>query len=787
MNREEIRSRVRELMADMTMEEKVRQLCCLMPADLKTPETLGIEDGIGAMPVLGGTPDQIAEDIRRVQEYVLANSRHKIPVMFHCEALAGPLVSGSSQFPLSISLGATFDPSIAEEMASINSRQMQAVGIHHALSPVLDVARDLRWGRLGETYGGDPVLCGAFGSAFVRGMQKETESGYGNAATLKHFLGYSATMGGLNMAQTVVSARDLRENFARPFEMAIRGAKARGVMNSYSEYDGKPVCASKELLTDLLRDDLGFEGVVVSDYGSVDRVRTVFACTEDITEAGKMCLSAGLDMEFPNRLGYSGKLAQDAENGTFDAAHVDRAVERVLTLKYELGLFEHPFATPDQLAAFDNTQNNQKSCEAAKKTMTLTKNEGLLPLTDRTQKIAVIGPMGSTPRAFYGCYTIAGGMDMMFTGRSAMAGVGDATDQPGIEEFTAGFEEETLDLHVTDDLLRAIYPDVKTTVEALQEFYPNLTWTEGCDYVGSEKNDFAAAQAAAKDADVVIMTLGGRNGWGLHCTSGEGIDSTDIGLPGCQEDLLRAVYEVNPKIVLVHTDVRPVVSEWIYENVPAILEAWIPCTYGGIAIAETICGLNNPGGRLQMDVPRSAAHGPVSHYLNRGTDQASFANGAIVKRGYRDLDMRARLPFGYGLSYTTFAYSDFTLAKDENDDITATVSVTNTGDVTGDEVVQLYGADPTASIVRPAEELIGFARITLAPGQTKRVRFSFNLDILSFYDVPGHWILEEGTFRFYIGKDSKNPVAEGTVVLEKTREIDHQTRCLIAKAEAEEA
>ncbi len=783
MNRAEIQNKVHELMADMSAEEKVLQLCCLMPADMKTPETLGLENGIGAMPILGGTPDQIAEDIRRIQDYVLEHSPHKIPVMFHCEALAGPLVSGSSQFPLSVSLGATFDPSIAEDMAHINSRQMQAVGIHHALSPVLDVARDLRWGRLGETYGGDPVLCGAMGSAFVRGMQKETESGYGNAATLKHFLGYSATMGGLNMAQTVVSPRDLRENFARPFEMAIRDAKARGVMNSYSEYDGKPVCASKELLNDMLRDDLGFEGVVVSDYGSVDRVRGTFLCTDDITEAGKMCLTAGLDMEFPSRLGYSAKMAEDAENGRFDMAYIDRAVERVLTLKYELGLFENPYPQFDRMAeAFDNTENNRRSHEAAKKTMTLTKNNGILPLTDSSVKIAVIGPMGSTPRAFYGCYTIAGGMDMMFTGKSAMAGVGDAASEGGIADCVEGFEEETLDLHITDDLLRAIYPDVKTTVEALQERFANLTWTEGCDYVGSEKNDFAAAQAAAKDADVVIMTLGGRNGWGLHCTSGEGIDSTDIGLPGCQEDLLRAVYEVNSNIILVHTDVRPVVSEWIYEHVPAILEAWVPCTYGGVAIAETITGENNPGGRLQMDVPRSSAHGPVSHYLNHGTDQASFAKGAIVKRGYRDLDMRARLPFGYGLSYTTFEYENFEVKKDENNNVTASVTVKNTGDRAGDEVVQLYGEDLLASVIRPAEELIGFFRVTLAPGESKTVEFSFNLDILSFYDTPGHWILESGDFRFYIGKNSKEPVAEERVHLEKTREIDHRTRCLMAQA-----
>ncbi len=305
MEKEEIKIRVKELMKEMTAEEKVLQLACLMPTDMTKPEELGLENGIGAMPILGGEPNQVAEDVRRIQTYVLEHSRHKIPVLFHCEALAGPLVAGGNQFPLSIGLGASFEPEIVEEMAEINGRQMRAIGIRHALSPVLDLVRDLRWGRLGETYGADPVLCGAMGTSFVKGMQK-SEDGLGNAATLKHFLGYSASIGGLNMAQTVVNERDLRENFARPFEMAIRDGNVKAVMNSYSEYNGKPVCASKEILTDLLRDDLGFEGVVVSDYASVDCLRNVFRTTDDITKAGEACLAAGLDMEFPNQLGYGG-------------------------------------------------------------------------------------------------------------------------------------------------------------------------------------------------------------------------------------------------------------------------------------------------------------------------------------------------------------------------------------------------------------------------------------------------------------------------------------------------
>lgn len=772
MTKEEIRAQVHKLMGQMSVEEKVLQLTCIMPSDLSHPEKLGIENGIGAMPIMGGSPTEIAQQITTIQSYVLEHSRNKIPVLFHCEALSGTFIGGSCQFPLPIGLGASFDGDLVQKMAEINRRQMHAVGIRHALAPVVDVARDLRWGRLGETYGGDPVLCGAMGAAYVRGMQTEDLS-TGNAATLKHFLGYSATTGGLNMSQTTVTPRDLREHFARPFEMAIRLGKVKGVMSSYSEYDGKAVCANRALLTDLLREDLGFDGVVVSDYASVERLKNVFGMAEDDTQAGELCLAAGMDMEFPQRLGYSKKMVSDAEEGSYDMAWIDRAVKRVLTLKYELGLFENPYPRMEEMGAFDNTENNKRSLDAARKSMTLTKNAGILPLTDRKTKIAVIGPMGSTLRGFYGCYTLAGATDMMLSGKNAMAGVGAVGEENDSEPAK-------LDLHAADEMLHAIYPEAKTTVEALRSRFDSVTFTEGCDYIGEDKNDFEAALSAARDADVVIMTLGGRNGWGTYCTSGEGIDSTNIGLPGCQEALLRSVYQVNPNIVLVHTDVRPVISEWVYEHIPAILEAWLPCTYGGIAIAETLTGENNPGGRLPMDVPRSSSHGPVAHYFSRGTETASFRKGAINPKGYVNTDMSAQLPFGYGLSYTDFSYEDFSVTQDEKQRVTAAVRVTNTGTRTGDEVVQLYGVDPVASIVRPAEELLGFQRITLEPGESRNIQFRFSLDILSFYDEPGHWMLEKGEFQFFLGKNCKERIVSAAVRCEENREVDHTKRCLIA-------
>lgn len=776
MDKKEIDKKVKSLMLNMTLEEKVLQLTGILAMDISKPETLGLEDGIGSMPVMGGSPVEIAENIKKVQDYVLEHSKNKIPVLFHCEALSGPLVVSGNLFPASIGLGATFAPEIVKDMAERNREQMKALGIRQALSPVIDVTRDLRWGRLGETYGGDPTLCGAMATAFVEGMQGE-DLREGVAATGKHFLGYSSSLGGLNMSRVVADYRDLRESFAKPFEMAIQMGNVKSIMNSYNEYNGKPVCASKELLTDLLRDDLGFEGVTVSDYSSVERVDRVYRASKDLTDAGERCLEAGLDVELPNRVGYNKEMTMHAKEGKFDKRYIDRAVERVLRLKYELGLFENPYPRTEELEkVFENSLNNKKSLEATMKTMTLTKNEGILPITNRKKKIAVVGPMANAVRAFYACYTVPASMEMMIKGESAMAGV----ETP--ENMANNLVIEDMDLHIADDAIRAICPDVKTTYEALCEEFEEVVWSEGCDYIGDKKNNYQEAVETAQKADIVIMAVGGRNGWGTYCTSGEGADSTQIGLPGNQEELVKKIYAVNQNMVIVHTDCRPLVSEWIYDYIPAILEAWLPCTYGGIAIAKTITGENVPGGRLPMDVPRNSSHGPVGHYFYRGTEHESFSQLAINKRGYLDIDMRPRLMFGYGLSYTTFEYINYRLDMDSKNNVTVCVDVKNTGQYEGDEVVQLYGIDKRASIVRPAEELIGFKRISLKSGEKKRVEFRFNIDILSYFDDAGRWIVEAGEFEFYIGKDSKDIIWKESIYVDNTYEVEHRTRTFIANS-----
>lgn len=781
------REEIKALISSMTPEEKVLQLTSAVLSSNEEnsgPAKEGPDLGVGAISIMGvpqRTPEEIAACIQNIQEEVLARSEHKIPVLFHCETLSGPHIIGGCLFPTSIGMGASFDPELVRDMAGRCRIQLLAAGVRQGLAPVVDVLRDLRWGRCGETYGGDPTLCGAMGTAFVKGLQGE-DLREGVAATLKHFLGYSCSSGGLNMSRIATDYRDLRENFAKPFEMAIRDGRARSVMNSYNEYEGLPVCASRGLLTGLLREDLGFDGVVVSDYGSIGRLVETYGLAETMTEAGERCLAAGLDVELPARSGYSRQMAKDVEQGTFPEAYLDTALERVLELKNALGLFDNPYPRPELLqSAFDNKEHDEKSLEAARKTITMTKNDGILPIRDREKKIAVIGPMADAVRALYSAYTLQANAEMLIKGESGMAGV-EITP-----EMTAGQKAVNMDLHIADDIIKRLSPQVKTIYEALVEEFSDITYVAGCDYVGDEKNDFEAAKKAAARADLVIMTVGGRNGFGAtYCTSGEGVDSTFLGLPGNQERLVREVFAANPHMVLVHTDSRPVISEWIYEHVPAILEAWLPGTFGGIAIAQTITGANNPGGRLPLDVPRNSAHGPVGHYAYRGTEPESFRKNAVNPQGYRDIDMGPRLPFGYGLSYTAFAYSNFVLEQEE-DLVTIRVTVENTGACTGDEVVQLYGIDPVASIVRPADVLLGFLRITLKPGQRRTVEFRFRLSIMAFYDILGHWILEAGEFCFYIGRNSKEPLYRKSVLLEKTCEIDCRKRDFIAAAASYEA
>lgn len=782
--------RAKDLLSRMTVEEKVKQLQCV----LKAPEEYEFVNGIGEMYPEGilvhDSPEATAAAIRKGQEHCMASSRFGIPAIMHNEALSGVCMNYATVFPTSIGLAASFDPDMVQDMADRTRQQMLAVGYKQALSPVLDVSRDIRWGRISETYGSDPTLSARMSVAFVKGLQTDDLKN-GASATGKHFLGHGASEGGINQTRTVADAREIREVYAKPFDAAIHKAKIGSVMNSYCEVNGEPVCASHKILTELLRDDLGFDGPVTSDYGSIQRLVYNFRTAKDLPDAAAQCLKAGLDIECPTPLAYDKPLLEAYEKGMVSDADIDTACLRVLKFKFELGLFEDPMPKEDTIQdAFYNPEHKAKAKEAARRVMTLTKNNGILPLTDKNIKVAVIGPTGNNRRFLYSGYVFATLVDMNLAkleqiGTERRPPVRRGKEFDPLDEslrprhefpFTA---DEALTL--IDRRLKKLYPDSRTIFEAIRDEFPNCTYTQGCHYLYPEVTDFDAAVAAAREADLVILTVGSKCGWGPMSNNSEGTDNHHIGLPASQSKLVQLVAEAAGKCILIHTDERPLIDADAYNAVDAVIEAWLPNTWGPDAIADVLTGRFNPGGRLPFDVPYAEGAFPVYHYMNNGTHR--FTTG--LANGYRELSDALLCPFGYGLSYTTFEYGRMSLLSDgkENPTLTVTVDVKNTGKVRGDEVVQLYARDLLASRIRPYQELAGFCRVTLEPGEKKTVRFTVRLDQFAFPNLQGQWALEEGDFAFYIGSDSIKRIDRAVFTQPTTIGIDPAERGFYAEAE----
>lgn len=779
------RDKALKLLKELTLEEKVNQLTCVNVNpkdldDLDVPAT--------GCAVLGVVRDgDFREAARKLQTYIIERSPHHIPALLHAEGLSGPVcLLGGCQYPAPIGLGATFEPEIVEKMASYTSKQLAANGVRHALSPVLDLARDLRWGRCNETYGGDPTLCASFSVSFIRGMQGDDLT-RGVAATCKHFLGYSSTEGGLNMHQTVVPCKVIREQYAKPFEAAINLADVKCVMNSYSAIEGMPVVANKYVLNDLLRDDLGFKGTVVSDYGSLNQIKTVYRLTDRDDEAAKLALEAGLDVEYPSRRIYGDGLVAAVKEGRIDEKLIDRSVLRLLTLKFELGLFENPYGVGDYESAMDNALPDAGAEEAALKSIALLKNDGLLPIKDRNKKIAVIGPCANSLRLLYGHYTAVGAWEILKITDALKAGNADFINilNQGAENRNGKIRPRAIESkYIFDDEIRRAYPKAKTLFEGLKEKFANAEFIEGCDYKGDDVSGFAEAEKLAASSDIVVLCVGEKSGIDPSCSSGEGVDCASLTLPGVQDDLVKAVYASNKNCVIVHTGCKPLCSEWVYENIPAVIEAWFPATFGGKAVADVISGDYNPAGRTPVDLPRSAGHSPVYFGQFNGSSASEHENFGI--RGYIDSPSSPLIPFGYGLSYTGFSYGTPSLSHDGAGNISISVEVKNTGDMDGEEVVQLYGRDEYASAVRPRRELIGFKRVPLKAGESKKVTFKFNINILAFINPDGKWIAEEGDFSFFVGGNGSITEPACTYKLEKTVNVNPNRRDFFAAAETTE-
>jgi len=792
-----IKERVEDLLARMSLEEKVSQLLCIMVRGEPSTILSRFPYGVGEVGIFGGgdTAKDFMEHNKKIVGYLVNNAPHGIPPVIHVEALTGMVGPETTVFPSAIGLAATFNPETVREMGDIIRNQMLATGFRRALSPVMDVGRDPRWGRIGETYGEDPTLASAMSVAFVGGLQGE-DLNQGVAATGKHFLGYSFSDGGLNMASCPIPPRDLREVYAKPFQAAMTEVDMATVMNSYGSVNGELVTISEHILTDLLRGEMGFEGAVVSDYMSIQHVPQ-HRLSVDMEEAGIMALKAGLDIECPFPASY-GSLIKAVKMGQLDEAYVDKAVRRVLEAKFKLGLFENPYPFEELLEkAYSDPSYRAHSLKAARESIVLLKNDDcILPLSKDIKKIAVIGPHADSLRLLFGCYTHPAAVEMdLGRAKGEMAGMGGASQSMGQQVEDDGFvQAETMPGSgvirehslVTEALEKMLRGKTPTILESLKAKFANaeIIYSAGCEIAGNDRSGFGEAVKAAKEADIVIFTAGGKYGWGRNCTVGEGIDTDHLGLPGVQEELARALHETGKPCVMVHMNARPLSSEFISSNFAAVIEYWFPGSTGGDALADVLNGDYNPAGRLPVTVARNTGQIPI--HIGHKIGNSYFTDGMnMVLARYVDSEKTPLRYFGEGLSYTTFAYSNLVVDDNVSSDsaVTITFDITNTGNMDGEEVAQLYVSDLLASMVRPAIEFAGCQRVFLKASETKKVRFTARADQFAFMNTRDEWVVEAGEMQVMAGSASNKLPLEGKFTITDSAVIDARKRGFYAKSE----
>ena len=657
----------------------------------------------------------LEEKINELTQDAPPNERLGIPMMRYSECLHGIWLDGFTNFPQAIALGSTWDPDLIREMATGIALEARAANISHCYSPNLDVYNgDARYGRVEESYGEDPYLVSRLGVAFIEGLQGTGQEKFDQnhiLATAKHYVGYPENRRGINGGYSDMSERMLREIYLPPFAAAVQEGGVGCVMPGHQDFNGIPCHMNTWLLDDILRGELGFDGFIVSDNNDVRRLYLMHHIAKDPTEAAVMGLQSGVDMDL-----VIGKATEDAaylpeilmdtigQNPSLER-YVDQSVRRILTVKYKLGLFDDCDGD-SEVEPVSLPENQEMALEIARKAIILLKNENnLLPLDmEKLNSIAVIGPNAKE--------VVRGGKVTQLGSYSGMP-----------PYYTSVFE--------------GIRDKVGDKVK--------INYAEGCELTSNSKAGFADAIAAAKKSDVVVLAVGGSTS-----TCGEGGDRGNIDLFGVQRELAEAIYNTGKPIIVVLINGRPLAIPFIAQNIPAVMETWYLGMRSGEAIADALFGDANPGGSLSVSIPRSVGHLPVT-YLEK-PDFVGSGRGE-----YRFEDKRALFPFGHGLSYTTFSFGEPVLADPgigADGSTTVSVSVTNTGERTGDEVVQMYVRDDLASVGRYTKMLKGFERICLEPGETRTVEFELNKEDLAILDQQMNWVVEPGTFTIYLGSSS---------------------------------
>ncbi|MEA9984258.1 beta-glucosidase family protein [Subtercola sp. RTI3] len=767
--------RVSSLIESMTLEEKVAQLYGVWVGassdggdvapyqhDMEEPIDLDelLSDGLGQLTRPFGTAPVDAAlgalSLAKSQRRIAGANRFGIPALAHEECLAGFTAWGATAYPVPLTWGATFNPPLVSQMAGQIGASMRAVGVHQGLAPVLDVTRDPRWGRTEETIGEDPYLVGTIATAYITGLESA-----GIIATLKHFVGYSASKAARNLAPVSVGHRELQDVLLAPFEMAVRHSGVRSVMHAYTDIDGVPTAADEGLLTGLLRDTWGFDGTVVADYFGVAFLHTLHHVAETLGDAAALALVAGVDVELPTRKAFGQPLLSAVTDGLLDESYVDRALERVLRQKVELGLLDEGwtgipegFTESDLLDPgtstgridLDGPEQRALARTIAEQGVVLVKNDGLLPVAvtpSAPRRIAVIGPSASDALTMLGCYSFP-------------AHVG--SHQP---EVALGIEIQTL-----SEAVRAEFPGSEIVV------------AQGCSIDGSDRSHIGAAVEVAQSADLVIAVVGDRAGLFGRGTSGEGCDAESLRLPGVQEALVEALSAAGTPLVLVSIAGRPYALGAVIKGAAAMLQTFFPGEEGAGAIAGVISGRVNPSGRLPVSIPALPGSQP-STYL-----QAPLAGPSDVS----NIDPTPLFAFGHGLGYTTFEWGSplvdsavpsghTSVATDSS--LTVSVSVTNSGSVAGADVVQLYLHRDHAQVVQPSSRLLGYSRVELEPGETRTVTFDVSADLTSFTGLAKTRVIQPGEIELRIGHSSSDTASSLAITLSGAQRVVDHTRTML--------
>lgn len=723
-----VEERVEDLLRRMTLHEKVLQLQNNSTSDINAIENTYKEGSPGSVHEMSKSAKEAALLFNKMQEYLLTQNRLGIPALVTVEGINGVTQNGCTIFPQAIAQGSTFNPELVEEMSRAIGRESHVIGIRQLQCPVLDIARDLRWGRVEETFGEDPFLIGEMGTAFVHGSQAE-----GVGAMPKHFVAHGTPTGGLNCASVPGGERELRNLYAYPFVKVIQNADPVSIMGCYSAYDGIPVAHSAHFMTDLLRGELGFKGFVYSDWGSVDRLKSFHFAAETSEEAARKALIAGIDMDVYD---WAYQTLEDQVNkGILDEAYVDRACRRVLAAKFRLGVFDDPYGDPDKV---DKVVRSKAHVALAKKvadeSIVLLENKNdILPLDLKKYKsIAVLGPNSN--------YGVAGDY--------------------GWVEFD---NRECVTLF--DGLKQAVGKDVQ------------VNQLDGCDWWSQKDDGIAAAVELARKSDIAIVAVGTRSVWlgrgakGKNVTSGEGFDLSSLDLPGKQLDLLKAVKATGKPVVVVLITGKPLVMTWAKEHADAVVLQFYGGEQQGNAMADVLLGKVNPSGRLNVSFPRSTGNTPCYYNYYPSDREQVFDQGGSYEEpnGHYIFEKPYALwNFGRGLSYTDFEYTDVHLSDtvfSGQGKLSVTLKVKNTGRRDGKEVVQLYVRDKFSSVVMPIQQLKAFKKVEVPAGGEVEVRLEMPIDELAFYNETLHRLVEPGEFEIQVGHASDDIVFRKTIVV----------------------